>query len=102
MQGPQANVYSEEDRCCDIPTRAAVVTRRFSAAVLLCCGISGPAAGNGYAQAAPARPTVVLHAARMLDVAAGKVVTPGEVLVQGERIAEAGPRVSRNNPQLPG
>jgi imidazolonepropionase-like amidohydrolase len=31
----------------------------------------------------------------MLDVESGKIVTPGEVLVEGERIAEAGTKVSR-------
>jgi imidazolonepropionase-like amidohydrolase len=36
----------------------------------------------------------VLHAARMLDIEAGRIVTPGEVLVQGERIAEAGASVT--------
>jgi imidazolonepropionase-like amidohydrolase len=39
--------------------------------------------------------TVVLHATRMLDVASGRVVTPGEVLVEGERIVAAGPHVDR-------
>ena len=38
---------------------------------------------------------IVLHAARMLDVESGKIVTPGEVLVEGERITEAGPKVTR-------
>src|SRR5579864_6228533 len=38
---------------------------------------------------------IVLHAARMLDVEGGKIVAPGEVLVEGERIAEAGAKVSR-------
>ncbi len=38
---------------------------------------------------------VVLHAARMLDVAAGAVVSPGEVLVKGERIVAAGTKVAR-------
>jgi imidazolonepropionase-like amidohydrolase len=38
---------------------------------------------------------VVLHAARMLDVADGKIVTPGEVLVEGDRIVAAGPHVDR-------
>ena len=37
----------------------------------------------------------VLHAARMLDVAAGKTVSPGEVLVEGNRIREAGTHVTR-------
>ena len=49
-----------------------------------------------FAQAPP-RPepkqAVVLHAARLLDIESGKVVTPGEVLVQGDRIAEAGSAV---------
>jgi imidazolonepropionase-like amidohydrolase len=38
---------------------------------------------------------IVLRAARLLDVETGKIVMPGEVLVQGERIAEAGPSVKR-------
>ncbi len=37
---------------------------------------------------------VVLHAAHLLDVEAGKLVSPGEVLVRGNRIAEAGATVS--------
>jgi imidazolonepropionase-like amidohydrolase len=38
---------------------------------------------------------VVLHAARMLDVADAKIVTPGEVLVEGDRIIAAGAHVDR-------
>jgi imidazolonepropionase-like amidohydrolase len=45
-------------------------------------------------QAAPAHP-IVLHAARLLDVESGRMLTPGEVLVQGEQIVEAGPSVKR-------
>ena len=37
----------------------------------------------------------VLHAAHLLDVANGKLVSPGEVLVEGERIREAGQHVTR-------
>jgi len=36
---------------------------------------------------------VVLHAARLLDVRAGTVMQPGEVLVEGERIKAAGSHV---------
>jgi imidazolonepropionase-like amidohydrolase len=36
---------------------------------------------------------VVLHAAHLLDVKTGRLVTPGEVLVQGERIVEVGASV---------
>jgi len=51
--------------------------------------------------AAPAQPAgsaanpVVLHAARLLDVESGRILSPGEVLVRGDRIAEAGSQVSR-------
>ena len=38
---------------------------------------------------------VVLHAARMLDIDSGKIVSPGEVLVEGERIRQAGTKVNR-------
>jgi len=38
---------------------------------------------------------VVLHAARLLDIEAGKIITPGEVLVEGERISEVGSAVKR-------
>jgi imidazolonepropionase-like amidohydrolase len=38
---------------------------------------------------------IVLHAARLFDVKSGRVVKPGEVLVQGERIVEVGSVVKR-------
>ena len=37
--------------------------------------------------------TIVLHAARLLDVKSGRVVKPGEVLVQGDQIVEVGASV---------
>jgi imidazolonepropionase-like amidohydrolase len=37
---------------------------------------------------------VVLHAARLLDIEARRVIQPGEVLVEGERIREAGSAVT--------
>ncbi|MGC2659918.1 MAG: amidohydrolase family protein [Bryobacteraceae bacterium] len=42
---------------------------------------------------APSR-SIVLHAARLLDIESGKILSPGEVLVEGERIAEAGSAVT--------
>src|ERR1035438_3138784 len=45
-------------------------------------------------QTAPPHPTI-LHAARLLDIESGKILTPGEVLVLGERISEVGSRVTR-------
>ena len=47
---------------------------------------------EGQSQAAHA---IVLHAARLLDVKNGRIVRPGEILVQGERIVEAGGSVRR-------
>src|ERR1700750_883109 len=38
--------------------------------------------------------STVLHAAHLLDVAAGKLISPGEVLVNGNRITEVGEHVS--------
>jgi imidazolonepropionase-like amidohydrolase len=52
--------------------------------VVLCCP----------AQTPPVARPIVLHAARLLDVASGKILTPGEVLVRGERIVEAGTSVN--------
>jgi imidazolonepropionase-like amidohydrolase len=43
----------------------------------------------------PVDQVTVLHAARILDVAEGKVLSPGEVLVVGEHIREAGTHVAR-------
>ncbi len=48
------------------------------------------------AQGPPATPhPIVLRAARLLDIKNGRIVKPGEVLVQGERIVEAGSSVKR-------
>jgi len=54
------------------------------------------APSSALSQAAPATGSpIVLHAARLVEVDTGKVVVPGEVLVQGERIAEVGSTVKR-------
>src|SRR5690349_19588947 len=37
---------------------------------------------------------IVLHASRLLDIEAGRILQPGEVLVEGERIRESGVSVS--------
>jgi len=50
------------------------------------------AQGRGSRSAANAQP-VVLHAARLFDVVPGRIVSPGEVLVQGSRIEAAGTSV---------
>ena len=45
---------------------------------------------NGDAQS----PAIVLHAARLLEVEKGRIVSPGEILVRGERIVETGATVT--------
>jgi imidazolonepropionase-like amidohydrolase len=45
------------------------------------------------AQSQPSHP-IVLHAARLLDVANGRVISPGEILVEGDKIVETGTTVS--------
>ena len=37
----------------------------------------------------------MLHAARLLEIESGKILAPGEVLVEGDRIVEAGAEVKR-------
>lgn len=64
---------------------------------MLCVAFATP---RGFAQAGspvsslPKHP-IVLHAARLLDIESGKIVSPGEVLVQDERIVEVGSAVKR-------
>jgi imidazolonepropionase-like amidohydrolase len=41
----------------------------------------------------PASHPIVLHAARLLDIKTGRMLKPGEILVQGERIVEVGTSV---------
>ena len=48
---------------------------------------------SALGQATPAQSAIVLHAARLLDVDSGKLLTPGEVLVRGERIVAVGTSV---------
>ncbi|HEV2274739.1 MAG TPA: amidohydrolase family protein [Acidobacteriaceae bacterium] len=60
---------------------------------LACSLLAWPALQAQAPAAAPASATV-LHAAHLLDVERGALVSPGEVLVRGNRIVEAGPSVA--------
>ncbi len=63
---------------------------------LVCSFLFASAALWSYGQAATeGKHPVVLHAAHMLDVAGGKIVSPGEVLVDGNKILAAGSSVTR-------
>ncbi len=50
---------------------------------------------SGFSQSAQPVPklAVVLHAARLLEIETGKLIAPGEILVQDDRIAEVGTSV---------
>jgi imidazolonepropionase-like amidohydrolase len=61
----------------------------------LIVGLTLALAAIGLRAQTPLPKTIVLHAAHMLDVAAGKVVSPGEVMVEDERIVAAGQHVER-------
>ena len=65
--------------------------RTFLACAAVLVGVSGWAT----AQLAEPKQVVVVRAARMLDVAGEHLVSPGEVLVVGDRIVEAGQHVTR-------
>jgi imidazolonepropionase-like amidohydrolase len=62
--------------------------------VLFLTGIFVSPAAAQSSGATSKRP-IVLHAARLLDIEGGKIIAPGEVLVQDERIAEVGTAVKR-------
>ena len=57
----------------------------------------GVSSAIGAAQPQGRPPTsIILRAARLLDIEDGKIMTPGEVLVEGDRIREVGRSVSHS------
>jgi len=68
----------------------SVASALVSLSCILCL-LPGPALCQSGASAP--KHALVLHAARLLDIEAGKVIAPGEVLVQDDRIAEVGSSV---------
>jgi imidazolonepropionase-like amidohydrolase len=72
-----------------------MTTRSVSSlSVVFVVCLSLAVAADGQSQPAVAHP-IVLHAARLLDIKTGHMVTPGEILVQGEQIVEVGTTVKR-------
>jgi imidazolonepropionase-like amidohydrolase len=57
---------------------------------LSCWLFIGATPHTALAAAEPARPPLVLRAARLLDVASGRLQSPAEVLVEGDRITAVG------------
>jgi len=76
-----------------IASGKSMTTQRFTFLATLffsLCGFISTA--TAQTQPDPAH-AIVLHAARLLDVKNGRLVKPGEVLVQGDRIVEVGTTV---------
>ena len=67
-------------------------SRLILASILLCLPPTCSISSSSQAASEPTQ-AIVLHAARLLDVKTGRLVKPGELLVQGERIVEVGPTV---------
>jgi len=66
--------------------------RLFLSSFLLVLLLHGSSAAQAPSQPASQHP-IVLHAAGLLDIKGGRLVKPGEVLIEGERIVEVGPSV---------
>ncbi|MEA3196392.1 MAG: hypothetical protein QOF32_444 [Gammaproteobacteria bacterium] len=69
------------------------VCGRNSAAVLALMGISATAIA-GQATDHPPDHLIVLHAARLLDIDTGRIVMPGEILIDGSHIKAVGSSVA--------
>ena len=69
-----------------------MIRTSFSVAAILAISMCG--ASLMAQTAASADKAIVLHAAHLLDVAAGKLISPGEVLVRDNKIVEAGASVT--------
>jgi imidazolonepropionase-like amidohydrolase len=75
--------------------RVAVMTAiAMGAAVALTMPARNALADPGAVGDPATRQPIVLHAAHLLDIDTGRLVTPGEVLVEGERILAVGSSVT--------
>jgi imidazolonepropionase-like amidohydrolase len=70
-----------------------MLTSMFGFALAFLCG-APLAAQTVQPQSAPGEHPIVLHAARLLDVEAGRIITPAEILIQGDAIKEVGTKVT--------
>ncbi len=66
-------------------------------ALVFVCGaqLRAQATHQQPTRSAPTPHAIVLHAARLLDVESGRIITPGELLIEGAAIAEVGVKVTR-------
>jgi imidazolonepropionase-like amidohydrolase len=69
--------------------------RTFLAFLLTLLSCAPLAAQSSQPQPAPREHSIVLHAARLLDVESGHIIAPGEIVVIGDAITEVGANVTR-------
>jgi imidazolonepropionase-like amidohydrolase len=74
-----------------VPTPSASVIPMLSVSSIVVASAVFAAMSSASATESPQ----VLHAAHLLDVASGRILTPGEVLISGERILAVGVSVER-------
>jgi imidazolonepropionase-like amidohydrolase len=80
------------------PTNHMIKPRWFPSSLFLSLLLTAlPSAISSAQKQTQATPlhVIVLHGARLLDVKNGRMLKPGEVLVEGDRIAEVGSAVKR-------
>jgi len=75
--------------------RAILVFVLAATLAFLCSAPLHAQAAQPQSQSAPTAHAIVLHAARLLDVESGRIITPGEILIQSDTIKEVGAKVSR-------
>jgi imidazolonepropionase-like amidohydrolase len=74
----------------------AILVFVLAATLAFLCGAPLHAqAAQAKSQSASAAHAIVLHAARLLDVESGRIIAPGEILIQSDTIKEVGAKVSR-------
>ncbi len=71
-----------------MPTSSASIS-----ALSLCILLLGAASGSAQVPADASSQVKIIHAAGMLDIATGRIVSPGEILVSGNKIVETGSAV---------
>jgi imidazolonepropionase-like amidohydrolase len=67
----------------------------FLSLILALLSCAPLAAQSAQPKSAPGTHAIVLHAARLLNVESGRITTPGEILINGDAIAEVGAKVTR-------
>jgi imidazolonepropionase-like amidohydrolase len=83
-------VYHRDEQ---MHTPRAILAFALTCALAFLCNTQLHAHSAQRQSALSAHP-IVLHAARLLDVESGRIIAPGEILIQGDAIKEVGAKVT--------